>query len=123
MTKNVRKRLRITEEQQKHIESQCETYGIKESEFLRRLIDADMGKKINIQTKEEFLAQKQLISEINHIGTNINQIVKNVNMHYYTDYEKKKLFAMTRKIIELLENERKRYETTDGSNDRRTGNG
>lgn len=107
MIKNVRKRLRITEEQQKHIENQCEKYGIKESEFLRRLIDADMGKKINIQTKEEFLAQKQLISEINHIGTNINQIVKNVNMHYYTDYEKKKLFAMTRKIIELLENERK----------------
>lgn len=107
MTKNVRKRLRITEEQQKHIESQCEKYGIKESEFLRRLIDADMGKKINIQTKEEFLAKKQLTYEINQIGTNINQIVKNVNMHYYTDYEKKKLFAMTRKIIELLENERK----------------
>lgn len=106
MTKNVRKRFRITEEQQKHIESQCERYGIRESEFLRRLLDADMGKKMKVQTKEEFLAQKQLIYEINQIGTNINQIVKNVNMHYYTDYEKKKLFAMTRKIIELLENER-----------------
>lgn len=41
---------------------------------------------------------KSLIFEINAIGKNINQIVKNNNSHFYTDYEKKKLFALMEKI-------------------------
>lgn len=46
------------------------------------------------KTKEEFLLLKEVVNEINHIGVNINQIVKNVNAHYYNDYEKRKLFAL-----------------------------
>lgn len=82
-------------------------YGIKYSEYIRRLIDEDMGKTVSVQTQEEFLAKKQLAYEINRIGNNINQIVRNVNMHYYTEYEKKKLFAMMQKIMELCADERK----------------
>lgn len=102
--KVVRKRFRITIEQQSHIEEQCKRYGIKESEFLRRLIDADRGKAVPAQTQEEFILKKQLIYEINRIGNNINQIVKNANMHFYTGHEKRKLFAMMKKVMELLEN-------------------
>lgn len=119
--KTVRIRFRTTEKQKAHVNSQCEKYGIKNAEYLRRLIDADMGETEPLQTKEDFLARKQFIYEINRIGNNINQIVRNVNMEYYSEYEKKKLFAMTRKIMELLENMEKgenRDETSDGSNDR-----
>ena len=103
MEKTVPKHFRITAEQQKHLEMQCEKYGINSSEYLRRLIEADRGNKEQYSSQEDFLDRKQLIYEINRIGNNINQIVKNVNMHYYTEYEKKKLFALMKKVIELLD--------------------
>ena len=90
MEKTVPKHFRITAEQQKHLEMQCEKYGINSSEYLRRLIETDRGNKEQYSSQEDFLDRKQLIYEINRIGNNINQIVKNVNMHYYTEYEKKK---------------------------------
>ena len=103
MEKTVPKHFRITAEQQKHLEMQCEKYGINSSEYLRRLIETDRGNKEQYSSQEDFLDRKQLIYEINRIGNNINQIVKNVNMHYYTEYEKKKLFALMKKVIELLD--------------------
>lgn len=107
MEKNVHKNFRITQKEWDHIQMRCEMYGVTPSEYARRLIDADMGKQIQIPTKEEFLAKKQLTYEVNRIGNNINQIVKNVNMHFYTDYEKKKLFALMRRVMELFENQEK----------------
>lgn len=106
MEKSIRKNVRVTREQSLHIDRQCKLYGINTSRYIRRLIDKDMGKSIPVQTQEEFLAKKQMVYEINRIGNNINQIVKNVNMHYYTDHEKKKLFAMMQKIAKLFEKER-----------------
>ncbi len=113
----IHKTFRITEEQEKHMETQCERYGINASEYIRRLIDADRGKQISVPTQEEFLIKKQMVYEVNRIGNNINQIVKNVNMHYYTEYEKKKLFAFMKKLVELLGEERREteYEIADGS--------
>lgn len=102
MKYDIRKRFRITEKQQKHLSNRCGEYGITEAEFLRRLLNADMGREGNWETKEEMLLRKQLIYEVNRIGSNINQIVKNANMHYYTEYEKKKLFAMMAKLIDLM---------------------
>lgn len=97
-------RVRVRSEQRQHMEKQCERYGIKCSEYFRRLIDQDMGRiELNqMKTKEEFLQEKELIYEINRIGNNINQIVKNVNSKFYTDYEKKKLFAMMETVKNLL---------------------
>lgn len=101
----IHRNFRITEEQDAHMAKQSIRYGISASEYIRRLIDADMGKPVPERTQEEFLAHKELVYEINRIGTNINQIVKNVNMHYYTEYEKRKLFALMKKLINLLEGE------------------
>lgn len=106
MDKSIHKNVRVTKKQWEHIRQQCEIYGINTSEYLRRLVDAEMGKAVKAQPREEFLARKQMAYEINRIGNNINQIVKNVNMHYYTEYEKKKLFAMMQKIMELFENQK-----------------
>ena len=105
--KKVHKNFRIRHDQVLHMEMRCKTYGIYSSEYIRRLIDADMGKLVPEQSKEAFLVHKQMVYEINRIGNNINQIVKNVNMHYYTEYEKKKLFALMNKIIELYERREK----------------
>ena len=73
----IHKTFRITEEQEKHMETQCERYGINASEYIRRLIDADRGKQISVPTQEEFLIKKQMVYEVNRIGNNINQIVNN----------------------------------------------
>lgn len=100
--KSIHKNFRITKKQDIYLQESSVRYGIGESEFLRRLLEADMGNASQMQTQEEFLARKRLVYEINRIGNNINQIVKNVNSHYYSDYEKKKLFAMMKKVEELL---------------------
>lgn len=105
MGSKIHKNFRLTQEELAHMEKQCRVYGINSSEYIRKLIDSDMGKLPVVQTREEFLLRKELVYEINRIGNNINQIVKNVNMHYYTEHEKKKLFAMMRKIITLLGDE------------------
>lgn len=97
--------LRLTEPEQKHIDKQSGKYGIKRSEYIRRLIEQDMG-RINLsdmKTQETLLQRKELIYEINRIGNNVNQVAKNVNSGLYTEYEKKKLFAMMDKINKLLE--------------------
>lgn len=122
MRKNIRMRFRITEKQKEQIDGRCTEYGINSSEYLRRLIDADMGKELPMQTREQLLARKELIYEINRIGNNINQIARNVNMLQYSEYEKKKLFAMSKKVMELLINEGKgenNHENADGSTDGR----
>ena len=97
--------LRLTEKEYGHVDTQCVKYGIKRSEYIRRLIEQDMG-RVNLsemKTQEAFLQKKELIYEINRIGNNVNQIAKNVNSGRYTEYEKKKLFAMMDKINKLLE--------------------
>lgn len=100
--KSIQKNFRITEKQQVHLDHACEKYGITESEFLRRLIDSDMGIAVPKETQESYQFRKQLLYEINKIGTNINQIVKNVNSHCYSDHEKKQLFASMKKLQELI---------------------
>ena len=97
--------VRLTEAEHAHIERQTAKYGIKTSEYLRRLVEQDMGRiSLNdMGTKESLLQRKALINEINHIGVNINQIAHNVNSGKYLEYEKKKLFAMMEKIQKLLE--------------------
>lgn len=104
--KCIQKSLRVTQAQGAYLKEKSFGCGIGEAELLRRLIASDMGKSIQVQTQEEFLLKKQLVYEINRIGNNINQIVKNVNSHYYSDYEKKKLFAMMKKVAELMDKEK-----------------
>ncbi len=105
MSSKIHKNFRITEAEAAHMAEQSMRYGINASEYIRRLIDADMGKPVPERTQEEFLAHKELVYEINRVGNNINQIVKNVNMHYYTEFEKRKLFALMQRLIHLLEGE------------------
>lgn len=103
---SVRKSFRISEEDEAFFREQCELYGMKDSAYFRFLLEKVKNPSAQrVRPKEEFLAIKELTDEINHIGININQIVRNVNMLHYSDYEKRKLFAMMedirKKVAEL----------------------
>ena len=41
---------------------------------------------------------KELINEVNHIGTNINQIVYNYNFGFHSEDDKERLVAYMRKL-------------------------
>lgn len=95
---------RITEAEWKYISRKCKKRGMKSSEYIRRLIEHDIKSddiENSLTQMDIYRQRKELIREINYIGHNINQIVKNVNSHFYTDYEKKKLFAMMQELIRL----------------------
>ena len=108
MNKAYNLHVRITEEQLTYLSSQCQIYGVNCSVYVRRLLDAQQGKAVPGQTQEEYLQKKQLIYEINRIGNNINEIVKSAHMEFYSEAEKKKLFAMMTKIIHMMESEGQR---------------
>lgn len=95
---------RITQEQYDLLEKISEKSGNKNSECIRRILD-DYFKKdaARLESKEIYIQRKELKNEINYIGNNINQIAHNCNMGIYTDYEKKKLFAMMKQVYELLD--------------------
>ena len=89
----------MSEEDEQFLREQCDLYGMNDSEYFRYLLNKVKNPaKSMIRPKEEFLVIKELTDEINHIGININQIVRNVNMLYYSDHEKRKLFALMEEI-------------------------
>lgn len=97
--------IRLTKEEQEHILLQCEKYGIKSSEYMRRLIEQDMGRLDvkNLEYQNIYLQRKELINEIHRIGVNINQIVHNVNCGYYINSEKRMLFGIMKKLLSTVE--------------------
>lgn len=99
----VKKSLRLTEEEGRFLQQQSERSGLNESEYMRRLLDAAAGRAELPVPKEKFLAIKELAQEINYIGHNINQIVRNVNAHFYSEEEKERLFRLMDKVRGLLE--------------------
>ena len=105
MGMNVRKSFRISEEEEQILREQCELYGMSDSAYFRFMLNRTKNSPDSVvMPKRDFLAIKELINEINHIGININQIVKNVNMKYYSDHEKRKLFALMEEISKKVAN-------------------
>lgn len=96
--------IRITSELNDYLDEMKKIYDISKSEVCRRIIQSALdGKDFKIETKESFLLRKQLIYEVNAIGKNVNQIVHNFNSEFYNDYEKKELFAMLNKLMEIFQ--------------------
>lgn len=91
--------VRLTDEEYECLLKNSKTANLSASEFIRQLLNESKIIEYN-----SWIDRKQLINEINHIGVNINQIVKNINCNYYSNYEKLKLFAMLKKLYELLDN-------------------
>ncbi len=91
-------RVRVKKDDKALFYKKAAAAGKSGSEFLRQLIDKGVVKE-NKNTINEL---KKLTNEINRIGVNVNQIAKNNNSHFYTEYEKKKLFAMLKEINNAL---------------------
>ena len=72
------------------------------SNYMRNLIDADEHKQIVQQEQTRRRLNRELINEVNRIGVNINQIVKNNNAQYYSPAEKKKLFLMMQQLNDMI---------------------
>ena len=81
------KKFRISPEEAKVLANMTE------SEYLRLMI----SQKPNDYPKIRILL-KELINEVNHIGTNINQIVHNYNSGFYSEDDKDRLVAYMRKL-------------------------
>lgn len=93
--------LRLSIYEAKILREAAAEYNLTPSDYIRIQLN---NTNVKLLSAENIYDRKGLINEINHIGVNINQIVKNHNSHMYSDYEKKKLFAMMKKVWDLLEN-------------------
>ena len=84
---------RLSESEVQLLKEKASANGITESEYIRLMI----SQKPNDYPEIRKLL-KETINEINHIGININQIVKNNNSTFYQKEDKIKLTAYMQRV-------------------------
>ena len=89
---------RLSESEVQLLKEKASANGITESEYIRLMI----SQKPNDYPEIRKLL-KEAINEINHIGININQIVKNNNSTFYQKEDKIKLIAYMQRVDETLQ--------------------
>ena len=89
---------RLSESEVQLLKEKASANGITESEYIRLMI----SQKPNDYPEIRKLL-KETINEINHIGININQIVKNNNSNFYQKEDKIKLTAYMQRVDETLQ--------------------
>lgn len=92
------KTLRLTPEEEKVLQERCKQLGMKEAEYFRFLL----SQKPNDYPEIRVLI-KELINEVNHVGTNINQVVRNNNSKVYSESDKQHLLAYMRRLNVTVE--------------------
>jgi len=107
----LRKHFKLTEETAKLLAERSKAENMNESEYIRYLILNESE-----QPRSRELEIMRLRNEINKIGVNINQIVKNNNSHIYSESDKIKLISeleilkiLLEQIIELMMKDGERY--------------
>lgn len=81
----LRKHFKLTEETAKLLAERSKAKNMNESEYIRYLL---LNQSENPRSKELELEVMHLRNEINKIGLNVNQIVKNNNSHLYRESDK-----------------------------------
>lgn len=102
--RNKSKLIRFTQHEIEQIEREAKKNGKTFSEYAREM----MLKKISANSGNKQLLSN-LITEINYIGHNINQIVKNHNSEIYKRSDKDKLSEQMRIIYKKLDEVVARY--------------
>lgn len=87
------KKFRLSPNEASELAAKAERMHMSESEFLRFMISQKPTDYPEIR-----ILLKELINEVNHIGTNINQIVHNNNSGLYSETDKEQLVAYMRKL-------------------------
>lgn len=95
----LRKHFKLTEETARILTERSKAENMNESEYIRYLL---LNQTENPRSKELELEMMRLRNEINKIGVNINQIVKNSNSHMYREDDKIDLIGYMEKITILL---------------------
>ena len=96
----IRKHFKLTEETAKLLAERSKAENMNESEYIRYLI---LNQSEHPRSRELELEIMRLRNEINKIGVNINQIVKNSNSHMYSESDKIKLQMQMDIVRNLLE--------------------
>ena len=91
--------IRMTSEDKELLKDKAGKACLTQSEYIRKLI---RGEKVHEHSLKSIAQLNSLIHETNKIGVNINQIVHNLNMDKYSEYEKQKLFALMEKLYEKV---------------------
>lgn len=94
----IRKHFKLTEETAKLLAERSKAENMNESEYIRYLI---LNQSEQPRSRELELEIMRLRNEINKIGVNINQIVKNSNSHMYRAEDKIQLNKYLEKIMLL----------------------
>jgi len=94
----VKKLLCMTEKDALRLKEKAKEAGMNESEYLRLMIWQQPNDYPEIK-----LLLGRLINEVNHVGVNINQIVKRHNSGEYQEGDKALLEAYLQKICDTLE--------------------
>ena len=92
----LRKHFKLTEETAKLLAERSKAEKMNESEYIRYLL---LSQSEHPRSKELELEIMRLRNEINKIGVNINQIVKNNNSNIYKEEDKKKLEEYLKEIV------------------------
>ena len=96
----LRKHFKLTEETAKLLAERSKAENMNESEYIRYLL---LNQSEHPRSKELELEIMRLRNEINKIGVNVNQIVKNNNSHIYSLNDKIELIRQMDIIKDLLE--------------------
>ncbi len=95
----LRKHFKLTEETARILAERSKAENMNESEYIRYLL---LSQSEHPRSKELELEIMRLRNEINKIGLNINQIVKNSNSHIYSESDKISLIGHMEQISILL---------------------
>ncbi|HBA70432.1 MAG TPA: plasmid mobilization relaxosome protein MobC [Lachnospiraceae bacterium] len=96
----LRKHFKLTEETARILTERSKAENMNESEYIRYLL---LNQSENPRSKELELEVMRLRNEINKIGVNVNQIVKNSNSHIYREDDKMELKSQVNKAAVLME--------------------
>ena len=97
MAMELKKAFRLTKEQDEELKRKVLEAGMTESEFIRLMITEQPKDYPEIRAMLD-----RLVSEVNRIGVNINEIVYNNNSMLYKEADKLRLSAYMRKVNESL---------------------
>lgn len=98
---------RMTENEYQELKDKAYKRGISVSEYLRQAAIYNRGDS-DACCKDEFILKREYVNElsrlnyeINRVGNNINQIVKDYNSEFYNYADKHKLAELLNEIISL----------------------
>lgn len=94
----IRKHFKLTEETAKLLAERSKAENMNESEYIRYLL---LNQTKKPRSRELELEVMRLRNEINKIGVNVNQIVKNNNSCIYKEEEKRQLKKYLEEIVIL----------------------